>query len=78
MSKGFSPGAYQVRVLVGVIQEVRPELLSIMVYNRSRDSGQLDKDANGETDWDVSNCCVTCANLTNLLAGLTITMKQFV
>ena len=49
-----------------------------MVWDRTRVSGRLNKDANGKTDWNVSNCCVACANLTNFLAGPTITMKQFV
>jgi hypothetical protein len=35
--------------------------------------------ADGGPGWDVSNCCVACANLTNgRLVGLTITMKRFV
>lgn len=48
------------------------------MQNRTRPSGWRDKDANGKTDWNVSNYGVACVSLTNHWTGLTITTKQFV
>ena len=63
---GFSRGAYQVRVLAGMIHEVW-EAQVILAQRAERLSGRVDKDADGEADWDVSDCCVAYTSLTKRL-----------